>query len=90
MRRETRTGGLSAHGTPGPLRLRYEVALAILKALPDANSRKKFFERLAVVDNDGRSPLKLLMQIEELNEIYYADEQRKDWLVQIRKVGLYP
>jgi hypothetical protein len=88
--RVTRTSQISAHGGSGPLNLHYRAALAIMKSLPDRESQKAFFERLSVVDDTERSNPKTFIAIERLNAAYYANKNRRDWLQQVRRVGLYP
>jgi hypothetical protein len=90
MSRRTRTGDISAHGAFGALRLQYEVALAILKSLPDGKARKEFFEQLYVPDMSQPKAHKVTDAIWKLNEAYWEDEHRTDWLDQLRRVGLYP
>lgn len=88
--RKTRTGDISAHGIPDPLRLQYNAALAIIKSLPDRKTRKAFSKRLYVPDRSSPEAQRVLKAIQELNNAYWENEQRKDWPIQLRKVGLYP
>jgi hypothetical protein len=92
--RTTRTSDMSAHGSPDPLRLHYNAALAILKSLPDPATRKAFFEHLCRSDrqvtNDWQDSSGVFNAIMQLNEAYWENERRTDWPEQVRKVGLYP
>lgn len=88
--RKTRTGDISAHGAPDALRLHYNVALAIIESLPNKEARKAFFEHLYVPDRSSPEAKRVLKAILELNDAYWRNEHRKDWLDQLRKVGLHP
>lgn len=93
--RETRSGGMSAHGTAIPFMLPHKPALAILKSLPDTRTRKAFFEQLCVPE-EGNDPAtknartKIIKGIWQLREAYRDDEGRADWCQQVKKAGLYP
>lgn len=90
----TRTGSQSGHATPGALRLPFGAALVILKSLPDSATRRAFFAELQAADRHLASSDaeydRVLKAIYALNEAYYEDKHRTDWVEQIRKVGLYP
>lgn len=88
--------GMSAHGTPDPLRLQYEPASAILRSLPDTQTRKDFFEQLrrrwllARRSQDSAALSKLYDASYELNDAYEESPKRTDWPQLLKKVGLYP
>lgn len=90
-----RDGAVAGCGCPA-IRLPYRPALDILKALPDDQSRKQFFENqydcyLDFRTHGGNARVwKNAEAIEKLIVAYAEDHNRRDWLELLRSVGLYP
>lgn len=89
-RRESRTDGISTHRIPIAVRLRNAAALSILRSLPDARTRRAFIQQLQVSENEAPRWIRINMAVWALNYAYEENRQRRDWIEQVRKVGLYP
>lgn len=63
-----------------------QAELAIVKALPEQATRRAFCEQFDARDDDGRRWDACF----SLQEAYLQNPDRSDWIVLIKKFGLYP
>lgn len=78
-------------GSTAFMRLWPKTAMAIVKSLPDRQTKKAFCEQFLVPDHDREAYWERIRKAcGALNVAYEENPNRRDWPEQLKKVGLYP